>query len=376
MGPDLRGNGDAASRAAGVGLSLPQHEAMRPNLESEYPIETRGLTKRFSRDPGWRALLRPGKKKLALDGVDLRVRPGEIFGLLGPNGAGKTTLMKVLAGLLLPTAGKALVGGFDVAAQSLEARQLIGLVHGDERTFFWRLSVYENLRFYARLCRIPKGDDERRIWELLEVVDLTSVAHVRMDRFSSGMKQRAAIARGLLNDPQVLLMDEPTRNLDPVAAQEVRQFIRERVAEGGRRTVLLATNLMAEAEALCGRLALLNEGRICVAGTIDDLRRTVQVEEMHVIAVSGIEKDNLLALSAIPSIQSLTVSASDDETYKVCLGTARGSSAVPQAIQHIVADGGYVWSSKPRELSLEEVFHLAIRGDGAHMAGPGKGANS
>ena len=376
MGPDLRGNGDAASRAAGVGLSLPQHEAMRPNLESEYPIETRGLTKRFSRDPGWRALLRPGKKKLALDGVDLRVRPGEIFGLLGPNGAGKTTLMKVLAGLLLPTAGTALVGGFDVAAQSLEARQLIGLVHGDERTFFWRLSVYENLRFYARLCRIPKGDDERRIWELLEVVDLTSVAHVRMDRFSSGMKQRAAIARGLLNDPQILLMDEPTRNLDPVAAQEVRQFIRERVAEGGRRTVLLATNLMAEAEALCGRLALLNEGRICVAGTIDDLRRTVQVEEMHVIAVSGIEKDNLLALSAIPSIQSLTVSASDDETYKVCLGTARGSSAVPQAIQHIVADGGYVWSSKPRELSLEEVFHLAIRGDGARMAGPGKEANS
>ncbi len=376
LSTDLRRNGEADSGPAGVALSLPRREAVHPTSECEYPIETRGLVKRFSRDSSWRSLLRRGRDKLALDGVDLRVQPGEIFGLLGPNGAGKTTLMKVLAGLLLPTAGKAFVGGLDVVEQSLGARRQIGLVHGDERTFYWRLSVYENLRFYARLCRIPKEDGERRIRELLDLVDLTSVAHVRMDRFSSGMKQRAAIARGLLNDPQILLMDEPTRNLDPVAAQDVRRFINERVAADGRRTVLLATNLMAEAEALCDRLALLNEGRICLAGTIDDFRRAVQVEEMHVIAVSGIEREKLLALSAIPAIRSLTVSASEDETYKVCLGTARGSSAVPQAIRHIVADGGYVWSSKPRELSLEEVFHLAIRGDGARIAGAGKGATS
>lgn len=343
---------------------------------SEYGIETRGLVKRFPRQAGWRALLRRQEGKLALDGVDLRVRHGEIFGLLGPNGAGKTTLAKILAGLLLPTAGKAFINGLDVVEHSLEVRRRIGLVYGDERTFFWRLSVYENLRFYATLYGMPPREADRRIRQLLDIVDLSSAAHVRMDLLSSGMRQRAAIARGLLNEPQILLMDEPTRNLDPVGAQEVRRLIRQQVTAGDRHTVLLATNLMAEAEQLCDRLVLLKEGRICLNGTIEEIRQTVQVDEMHVLVVSGIEKAALEALAAVPAVASVRVEQLGNGTYEVSLGVARGCPAVPQAIRQIVTSGGYVWSSRPRELSLEEVFRLAITEDGAKMPHSAAGRTS
>src|SRR5262249_52994401 len=152
--------------------------------------------------------------------------------------------------LVLPSSGRAAVCGLDVLTRGGEVRRRVGVVYGDERTFFLRLSVLENLRFAAALHGVPRPEAERRIRALLDVVGLTPAAVVRMQHFSSGMRQRAAIARGMLNDPEVLIMDEPTHNLDPLAARDVRNLVREHVADG-RRTVLLATNIMAEAEELC-----------------------------------------------------------------------------------------------------------------------------
>jgi ABC-2 type transport system ATP-binding protein len=257
------------------------------------------------------------------------------------------------------------VAGFDIVEQSIEVRKRIGLVHGDERSFFWRLSVLENLRFYATLYRIPRAEADGRIRELLDLVGLADSADTRMDRFSTGMKQRAAIARGLLNDPEILLMDEPTRTLDPVASRDVRNFIRERVADGGRRTVLLATNLMAEGEQLCDRLAMVNHGQVCFAGTIDELRETIQVEQVHKISVSGIAPERLQHLATFPGVLSFNVTPASRGRYEIDLGASRESLVVPQAIRRIVDEGGHVWSSTPRELSLEELFHVVIGGHGA-----------
>lgn len=376
MSNDLRTNGAAPSDSAATPITLSATTLSSRPPGSQYPIETHALTKRFPGAAGWRSILSGGEGKLVLDGIDLAVGRGEIFGLLGPNGAGKTTLMKVLSGLLLPSGGRAFVAGFDVVEDSLQVRKRIGLVHGDERTFFWRLSAAENLRFYATLYRIPRREADERIKRLLDLVGLTDAADTRMDRFSTGMKQRAAIARGLLNDPEILLMDEPTRTLDPVASRDVRNFIRERVTDGGRRTVLLATNLMAEGEQLCDRLAMLNHGRICFAGTIDEMRRTIQVEQVHNISVSGIEPEKLQRLAALPSVLSLSVRAAAGERYEVSLGATRDSPVVPQVISRLVAEGGHVWSSKPRELSLDELFHLTIDGNVNERTNGSEGAKS
>ena len=361
----------------------PAHGPTQPRVEwagsgvgADYPIQTNALTKRFPRAAGWKSILKKTEGKLALDSVDLTVGQGEIFGLLGPNGAGKTTIMKILSGLLVPSNGTAAVAGFDVVHESAEVRKRIGLVHGDERTFFWRLSVRENLRFYAHLYRVPRHDAEARIEQLLDLVGLTPAADTRMDRFSTGMKQRAAIARGLLNDPDILLMDEPTRTLDPVASREIRRFIRSQVTGGGRRTVLLATNLMAEAEELCDRLAMMNHGRICFAGTIDELRQTIQVEQMHSMSVSGIDPERLRRAATLPEVISLDLRPAPDGRYEIDLGVSRESTVVPEVIARIVGEGGRIWFSRPRDLSLEELFHTAIGADIARRARQPEGAAS
>lgn len=346
-------------------LKTPGPAPTRKSPSGPPTILVRSLVKRYPLTPGWRSIFRGTGEKIALDEIDLEIHPGEIFGLLGPNGAGKTTLVKILSTLLLPTSGTALVAGIDVVENSLDVRTQIGLVHGDERTFFWRLSVYENLRFYASLYNLSGRDADRRITEVLELVDLASAAHERMDRLSSGMKQRAAIARGLLSDPKILLMDEPTRNLDPIGAHEVRSFIRDRIVASGR-TVLLATNLMAEAEEICDRVALLNKGSIILAGTIDELRSVVQFDQVHTLLVSNIARDRLVGLSTIPSVCSVTVEPAGDGMFDLQLGVDLASSAVPEAIRRITQDGGSVWSSTPRELSLDEIFRLVI---GGHRTG-------
>ena len=323
-------------------------------------IETVGLVKRFPKQPGWRNLLRSGPEKLVLDGISLAVPRGEIFGLLGPNGAGKTTLTKILCTLITPTAGQARVAGLDVVRHDREVRQRIGLVYGDQRSFYWRLSLVENLRFYAALYRIPQDMAERRIADLIGTVGLEDAANVRMHYFSSGMKQRAAIARGLLADPDVLLLDEPTTSVDPIAAHQIRRLIRELVRQNDRRTVLLLTNLMDEAEALCDRIGLLNHGRIEIVGTVATLRERFESDERYVLSVSGVGEPALHAVAATYGVQEVRVRASEPDRWELEVAVRRQSAAIPAVIRQLVGASAQIWSCTRIELSLDEMFRLAF----------------
>jgi ABC-2 type transport system ATP-binding protein len=210
-----------------------------------------------------------------VDSVDLSVRKGEVFGILGPNGAGKTTLIKILCTLILPTGGEARVNGFDVEKESGRVRESIGLVTTDERSFYWRLTGRQNLEFFASLHNFYSDDARDMVDELLGVVDLKYAADERFLNYSAGMKQRMAIARGLLNDPAVLFMDEPTRSLDPGAAQGLRDFINEEIVRERGKTIFISTHNLEEAETLCDRVAIFDDGKIKVVGSPEELKENL-----------------------------------------------------------------------------------------------------
>ena len=222
-------------------------------MPDEVAIELAGLRRVF----GGR---RRAPEVVALAGVDLSVPVGEVHGLLGPNGAGKTTLCKILSTVLLPTSGRAVVAGHDVVTDTAAVRRLIGIVFGGERGLYTRLTARQNLAFWAALYGMRGRALRTRVDELLERMGLAERAGQRVEGFSRGMKQRLHLARGLVGDPRIVLLDEPTTGMDPVAAREFRTLVTELRAEG--RTVLLTTHDMAEAEVLCDRVTLIDEGRL------------------------------------------------------------------------------------------------------------------
>ncbi len=323
-------------------------------------IAVTDLVVQYPRQRGWRALFGRDLGKRVLDHLTLTVDRGEIFGLLGPNGAGKTTLIKVLATLTTPISGRAEVAGLDVGTHSREVRRRLGVVYGDERAFYWRLSALENLIFYASLYGMSPRDGRKRAMALLELVGLAHASEARMQHFSSGMRQRVSIARGLLHDPDILIMDEPTRTLDPVGSDELRRLIKERVA-GNDRCVLIATNIMAEAEYLCDRLAFIKDGRLQQTGSVDQLRALLESEEVHELTVSGLSPHALAGLGRTCGVRSIEVAPGPEGRYMARLSVEHGSEAVPLMVRRVVECGGNVWSCTRRELSLDEMFTLMAR---------------
>ncbi|GAB4549582.1 MAG: hypothetical protein Kow0063_44400 [Anaerolineae bacterium] len=210
-------------------------------------IEARGLKRIYRARMG--VFGRRVKEVLAVDGIDLDVAQGELFGLLGPNGAGKTTTVKMLTTLLTPTEGEARVLGYDLRGQADHIRRRIGFVFGGERGLYWRLSACDNLVYFANLYHVPPDVQKRRIPYLLELVGLSGRGDEKIEGYSRGMKQRLHIARALLHDPELLFLDEPTMGLDPVGARELRGTIRDLQAE--KKIILLTTHYMFEANALC-----------------------------------------------------------------------------------------------------------------------------
>jgi ABC-2 type transport system ATP-binding protein len=210
-----------------------------------------------------RGFFRRGPEKLAVSEVDLTVEQGELFVLLGRNGAGKTTLVKLLSTLVLPTKGEARVLGHDVMREDGQVRRVIGLASPDERSFYWRLSGRRNLEFWGALHDLRGRALAARIAELSERLELGEFLDRRFDTYSSGMKQKMQIARGLLGRPRVLFLDEPTRSLDPAAARDLRRLIRDLVAESGL-TALLVTHQLDECRELADRYGLMADGRLSV----------------------------------------------------------------------------------------------------------------
>jgi ABC-2 type transport system ATP-binding protein len=250
---------DAASVAA----------ASRRPAPEECAIEVTNLRKRFvQRRRIGEALLRPLSRHYdwALDDVSFVVEEGECFGLLGPNGAGKTTLFKILSTLILPYSGRISVGGWDVVADPARVRTLLSPVIPDDRSLQWRLSGIENLRLYAAIHRMPRGERERRVRAVLDLVGLADAGHKMVAQYSSGMKQRLLIARALLPRPRVLLLDEPTRSLDPLATRRFWAFVRDELIGAQGCTVLLATHDPEEALSLCDRIGIMNRGKMLSVG--------------------------------------------------------------------------------------------------------------
>jgi sodium transport system ATP-binding protein len=205
----------------------------------------------------------------ALDGVSVQVNPHEIFGILGPNGAGKTTMLRLLATVLTPTGGTARVNGHDIVRDPAGVRASIGFLSGD-MGLYGRLTPREILRFFGRLGAMENGALERRIAEVVLLLDLKSYADTRTDKLSTGMRQRVAIARSIVHDPPVLILDEPSYGLDVPSARLIERFILDARAQG--KCIVFSTHVMEEAEYLCDRIAVVHEGRLRIIGTMEELR--------------------------------------------------------------------------------------------------------
>lgn len=225
----------------------------------------------------------------ALRDVSLEVSDGEIFGLIGRNGAGKTTLTKIIATLVQPTSGTVTVRDFDSIRDEVKVRSLIGLATAEERSFYWRLSCQKNMMFFARLYGLRDKEARKRIGGIFERVGLTGLADRRFSDISTGNKQKLAVARALLPEPPVLLLDEPTRSLDPLAAAEMRTLISS--LEGV--SILLTSHNLSEIEELCGRVAVISKGEIKAVDTPDNLRRRHAPVQKVNISVKGISRNEI-----------------------------------------------------------------------------------
>jgi ABC-2 type transport system ATP-binding protein len=287
----------------------------------------------------------------AVCGVSFAIEEGELFGLLGPNGAGKTTTIKMLITLLIPTSGSARVLGRDVVRDAQWVRRHIGYVFGGERGLYERLSGLDNLRYFAELYGVEPRHQRQRIDELLELVALKGREGERVEGYSRGMKQRLHVARGLLHDPPVLFLDEPTIGLDPVGARELRAMIAS-LAEGGK-TVLLTTHYMFEADALCDRIAVIAKGRIVAEGTPGQLK--AQVAEGHVVEVEtfGIDKPALARIRSLAGVRS--VSVEEREQAQVLIVQA-ASDVEPTAEILASLDGTMIGRVSAREPTLEDAY--------------------
>ena len=243
------------------------------NLEKYFPPAT----------SGWRALLQPiaNLSVPALRGVSFDVKPGEVLALVGANGAGKSTLLRILTTLLLPTRGRAEVCGFDVAREPERVRRQLGYHTGADACLYARLSGRENLELFAELNNLRHADASRRIADLTDLLGLGALLDRQVRTLSTGSIHRLGLARAMLHQPSVLLLDEPTRSLDPLAAAEFRRFLLRRIVAERGTTVLFASHTLAEVEQLAGRIAVLDKGRMLICGTPSAVKAAAGAETLE-----------------------------------------------------------------------------------------------
>jgi len=318
-------------------------------MAAQPAIEARQLRKTYTTTRG--IFRRERVERAALRGVDLKIAPGELFGLLGPNGAGKTTMVKIFTTLLLPSSGSALVLGLDAVKEQWALRKRIGFVFGGERGLYWRLSGIDNLRYFADLYRIPPDVSRRRISELLERLDLSGRERDRVELYSRGMKQRLHLARGLLNDPEVLFLDEPTIGLDPVGARELRVIVRE-LADAGK-TVFLTTHYMFEADAICDRIAVIRDGAIVAEGTPSSIKTVVRDQGIVEFEVVGMPVERLAGLRRLPGVTSVAISE-HELAQVVTVHCARPAEVMTQL--GVILDGIKLEKVSSREPTLEDAY--------------------
>lgn len=321
-------------------------------------IEAVQLRRQFRVRSGW---WRPQHATVtAVEGLDLAVGQGELLGLLGPNGAGKTTTIKMLTTLLLPTSGTATVLGLDVVKQTAMVRSKIGVVFGGDRGLYDRLSARDNLRYFAELYGVPPKRQAQRIGELLEQVGLDERQADRVEGYSRGMKQRLHIARGLLHDPAVLFLDEPTIGLDPLAARELRRTVAA-LRDAGR-TIVLTTHYMFEADELCDKIGIMDRGRLLTLDDPSSLKARFAGRLVVDVLVRDVGDRQLARVKDLPAVLECTSEPrgpNDNLTVQGASGTT--PDEVHQALSGVLS-AEQVVDFRPREATLEDAY-VAVVGE-------------
>jgi ABC-2 type transport system ATP-binding protein len=320
--------------------------------------EFSGIRKSFPAAFGyvsWVKNLGRSVRRAALHDVSFAVKRGELFGLLGANGAGKSTILRLLAGLVLPDSGRITIDGVDARAEPLRARRRIGFCSGEERSFYYRLTARSNLMYFGALAGMHRGDLPHRIEEVARAVDLFEELDARFDRFSAGMRQRLSFARALLADPSVLLLDEPTRAVDPGHAYELRRFIREDLVGRYGKTVILATNQLDEAWELCDRIAVLRAGRIVTVASPAELGRMASPVRRYSIGLDRIDEVLLARLRAMSGVISFS---SEQGPAGVCLSVDLDDDArtLTHLMRIVSANGVSITSVGPGTVRPADVF--------------------
>ncbi len=301
-------------------------------------IEVKNLTKMFG-------------KFTAVDDISFNVKKGEIFGLLGPNGAGKSTTLRMLSTLARPTKGTATIGGFDTVKNDMEVRKLIGIV-SEKMIIYNRLTAKENLWFFGNLFDIPKDALNKRIDELLELVNLTKFKNAQVGTFSTGMRQRMNVVRALLNTPKVLFLDEPTLGLDPQSSVEIREFIKKLNREQGT-TVIITTHMMLDADLMCDRIAIVDHGKIIALDTSTNLKKIISGGDTMIIKleIANMTPDLIDAIKKIECVDTVTQETSNSLHIMV-----HGEEAFDSVVDNVRQRNGKITSMANLQPSLEDVF--------------------
>ncbi|MFN8410992.1 MAG: ATP-binding cassette domain-containing protein [Anaerolineales bacterium] len=291
----------------------------------------------------------------AVNGVDLQIKRGEIFGLLGPNGAGKSTTIRMLCTLLEPTSGAATVNGFDIVKQANEVRRSLGTVLAGERSIYWKLSGRENLEYFAALYHIPAAIAKKRVEELIERMEIKDRANELVEKYSTGMRQRIAIAKALLARPPILLLDEPTLGLDPQAARNLRELIAQLKQEG--HTILLTTHYMEEADQLSDRIGIIDTGKVIALDTPEKLKAQIDQQEVIKLEVTGWQEYIGEKLRSISEVCSLVARQQGEaDLWEVNMQSSNSRAVLPKIVEHIGQNGTHLVNMNIVKPSLEDVF--------------------
>lgn len=293
------------------------------------------------------------KEVNALRELTFFVAPGELYGLLGPNGAGKTTTIKILTTLLLPTSGHARVLGHDVVSDFASVRASIGHASGTERGLYWTLSGRDNLLFFASLYGLNHPEAVTRVNQLIKQVGLEKRADERVGAYSKGMKQRLHLARALLSNPAILLLDEPTLGLDPVAAREMRATFKRLQGEG--HTILLTTHYLNEAEELCDRVGIIDGGKLIAEGTPAEIKAQYAADSFEtLVRVSGeVNVPLLRELFAAKGIDLVNATQQDD-SWSLVFRTVPGAETIPPIVDAL--KNCHISSIEMKSPSLEDAY--------------------
>jgi ABC-2 type transport system ATP-binding protein len=329
-------------------------------VPSENAIETINLTKSFkSKIPNEGGFFRRKTVTVnAIDNVNLTIKKGELFGLLGPNGAGKTTLVKMLCTLLPPDSGTALVNGYDIVKQQMQVKRSLGTLFSvGERGFFWRLNGYRNLEFFASTYNVPRQKRHERILEVLKLVGLENSTFQLYQKYSGGMKRKLALARTLLPDPPVIMLDEPTTGLDAISSRHIRDFVQHTVKETGK-TILYTTHYIEEAAQICTKIGILKEGRIVAYDTPEALKAKMKKDELIYLVVEDIAQPQIEKMRTLQGVVSVTEKAEED-----FMGSQRGLSVELESVDQLPSIFDFLFEQKIKlvnfkreEPSLEDAF--------------------